>query len=55
MAAIPSQPVVVQASAYPTVIQYPNGRYELRRDGIYTAYTVASEVANLFFHCHFYN
>jgi hypothetical protein len=28
----PAQPT------YPTVVQYPHGRYELRGDGIYTAY-----------------
>ena len=33
----PSQVVVVQPSpAYPTVVQYSTGRYELRGDGIYT-------------------
>lgn len=26
------------AAASPTVVQYPHGRYELRGDGIYTAY-----------------
>lgn len=35
----PSQVVVVQPSpAYPTVVQYSTGRYELRGDGIYTPY-----------------
>jgi hypothetical protein len=35
----PSQVVVVQPSpAYPTVVQYWNGRYELRGDGVYTPY-----------------
>src|SRR2546430_1204250 len=35
----PAPVVVVQrAPAYPNVIQYPNGRYELHGDGIYTAY-----------------
>ena len=27
-------PVVAQAPPYPTVVQYPHGRYELRGDGI---------------------
>src|SRR5438034_8837809 len=33
-------PVVVipERATYATVIQYPNGRYELHGDGIYTAY-----------------
>src|SRR5437867_4872846 len=30
--------VVPEASAYPTVIQYPTGRYELHGDGIYRPY-----------------
>lgn len=39
----PSQVVVVQPTpppppAYPTVVEYPHGRYELRGDGIRTAY-----------------
>jgi hypothetical protein len=35
----PSQVVVVQpAPAYPTVVQYPHGRYELRGDGYRTPY-----------------
>ncbi|HET7874536.1 MAG TPA: hypothetical protein VFN71_03350 [Methylomirabilota bacterium] len=35
----PSQVVVVQpAATYPTVVQYPHGRYELRGDGVSTAY-----------------
>jgi len=35
----PAPVVVVQrAHAYPNVIQYPNGRYELHGDGIYSAY-----------------
>jgi hypothetical protein len=37
----PSQVVVVQPApppAYPTVIQYPHGRYELRGDGVRYAY-----------------
>ena len=34
-----SQPeVYTQPAAYQTVVQYPNGRYELRGDGVYTAY-----------------
>src|SRR2546428_12655795 len=34
----PAPGVVVQrAPAYPNVVQYPNGRYELHGDGIYTA------------------
>jgi hypothetical protein len=37
--AAPAPVVVVQRTpAYPTVIQYPNGRYELHGDGIYTPY-----------------
>ena len=36
------QPVVYAApappSVYPTVVQYPHGRYELRGDGVTTAY-----------------
>ena len=36
----PPQVVMVQAAPrpYPNVIQYPNGRYELRGDGVYTPY-----------------
>ncbi len=35
----PSQVVVVQSVAtYPTVVQYPNGRYELHGDGLYIPY-----------------
>ena len=35
----PAPVVVVQrAHAYPNVVQYPNGRYELHGDGIYSAY-----------------
>ena len=40
----PSQMVVVQPTApppppsHPTVVQYPHGRYELRGDGVQTAY-----------------
>ena len=35
----PPQVVVVQSvQTYPTVVQYPNGRYELHGDGIYTPY-----------------
>lgn len=38
----PSQVVVVQPAppppAFPTVVQYPHGRYELRGDGVRTAY-----------------
>ncbi|OGK88643.1 MAG: hypothetical protein A2X51_15115 [Candidatus Rokubacteria bacterium GWC2_70_24] len=37
----PSQVVVVQPApppAYPTVVQYPHGRYELRGDGVRYAY-----------------
>ena len=35
-----SAPVVVipERATYPTVIQYPNGRYELHGDGIYAPY-----------------
>jgi hypothetical protein len=31
-------PVAVVASSTPSVVQYPHGRYELRGDGVYTAY-----------------
>ncbi|PYO22534.1 MAG: hypothetical protein DMD88_06550 [Candidatus Rokuibacteriota bacterium] len=31
-------PVVAQAPPYPTVVQYPHGRYELRGDGIQMPY-----------------
>jgi hypothetical protein len=34
----PPQVVVVQARPQPTVVQYPNGRYELRGDGVYVPY-----------------
>ncbi|HET7875350.1 MAG TPA: hypothetical protein VFN71_07470 [Methylomirabilota bacterium] len=38
--AYPSQAVGVQPApqAYPTVVQYPHGRYELRGDGVQTPY-----------------
>ena len=34
----PAPTVVAAPPTYPTVVQYPHGRYELRGDGIYTAY-----------------
>ena len=41
--AVPAYPVYVERPvyyqhAYPTVINYPHGRYELRGDGVSTAY-----------------
>ena len=37
---VPSQVVVVRPAPppFPTVVQYPHGRYELRGDGVTTAY-----------------